>query len=141
MLRETIHQRPGMTTAICAICVAGALSFVFARSDLFTSRSDNRLYYYDVNAGEIFPGPWAAHDADAPSGGERVIAYVYTCGDCTNTTDCFIAYLERIDGDSHQVASPAKTLQWVTPDSRAAVAIIDRVNTAGQCEMPRQCSP
>lgn len=77
-----------VSTIVACLGIAAWL-FSRARGDAFGT------YFYDVQAGSLYavPGGTLA-PTKAASGGEGVLAVVYACADCDDTSDRQIAYLQ-----------------------------------------------
>ncbi len=61
-------------------------------------------YFYDLGTGELFTQPVAAlPPVTAPSGGEGVRAFVFTCGECT-PSQLVVGYLQRLNEKAIEVS-------------------------------------
>lgn len=141
--QQFIQRRPMLTVVICLVVLAAAISYVFARTDLFTARYSNLVYYYDLKTGELFAAAWQDQPRIGPSGNAGVVANVYACGTCDDAGRRFVAYLEKYGAAATalQVASPDSPDRWVDAESDLGRQIVNRIYTQSPCEIPSQCRP
>ncbi len=78
----------------------------------------SNLYYYDLQSGELFAGPTdAIGTIEAPSGGDGVRAFVYTCGECTQD-ELVVGYIQRLND---KAVEATRQLDQVEEERRQAM--------------------
>lgn len=107
-IKEWREQNPGTFNLIAAGFAAVALLIAaynlgYLRKDTpVNERPVAKVYFYDLNKGEVFVGDDCLPPVPAPSGPidgkpAGVIANVFSCGDCADASTRFVGYLETID--------------------------------------------
>ena len=141
-MREWLNQNPAMA----GLVIAGVLVVAIVIMVLSGSRSDretDRVFYYDVNAGEIFTAPNTGSPIRAPSDAADAEAFsgymaaVMGCGSCREE-DRFAAYLMR-NGQIRAVEGGP----WVDAETDPRAIEITQREAAARCvdAPPRRCYP
>lgn len=124
-MRDAINQTPAVGGAVVIVLLAVA-AFVVLRSGPGTApRTPQHRYLYDLASGELVTGA-----APTSADGGRVVARVFTCGDCDDEASRFIAHLEKPNPDPDVEAGEMPNLiravdgeQWVPPVGEKAMQI------------------
>ncbi len=93
-LRDLL-QKPavGGGTAVALIVGAVVYTVFFSGPDYTGPKVETAYHYFDLKSNQLIEGPMDKFaPITAPSGGEGVRAYVYSCGDCADPASRFIAY-------------------------------------------------
>lgn len=162
--REWQQKHPAIGTAAAIVTVLLSAVYVVSRSGIMRTRPTGTgvtVYFYDLSSGELFVGPLDLIETGivAPSGGEGVRAYVYSCSDCADPGSRFIGHLhrftaERKTSEPYNPAAERPSLSsdgWVTivqdgqisswiPAASAAGAAIER-RPWSVCREPITCDP
>lgn len=132
-----------------------------------------QLYYFDLNTGKLFSGLDTAPPIAAPSGAYQgkpagVRAIVYACGDCQDSKNIFVGYLETLDDafaagvpvasrqgyynaqvpislpgaeEALRVSAP-KPIKWVAKNSEEGAAVIEAARShCGEDKQLDECLP
>ena len=148
-IREKLREHQGIATAIMGVILFAALGFLAMRVWSFLNPPPPpedivMAYFYDQNTKELFALP-----ADTPAPMERpsgpyngepagVKAHVFSCGQCSEESKRFIAYLEKplAPEDRPPPDDPRSEVflmkrpddtKWVESDSSEATAIAQEV--------------
>lgn len=121
-LRETLNRNSALVTVAALVLLMVSLGLVFLRlgGSGGGGAAVTELYFYDLSTGELFV---ADRDAvpphDAPSGarvgypwGEGpagVRAQVFACGDCSDESAQFVAYVEAYPPRAQQALQEARS--------------------------------
>ncbi len=96
-VRDWMNNNSAVVTVAAVVLLLVALSAIIwqnSGSNRGGGRIEN-IYFYDMGSGQLFSGKASGiPPITAESGGEGVRAYVYGCGDCSETNR-YIAYLEK----------------------------------------------
>lgn len=161
--RETVRRIPPM--AIAAVVMA-AVGVLLIRANLPDRNATyfTDVWFYDLDARSLYARPAGTPTPEiAPSGGQGVRAYVFSCGKCSSSEQ-FIGYLqsftreqqqllERRDAADDAALSPEPMVallpaesggggpQWVYSGSRQGAAITRDPNNQCGNKPPRSCNP
>jgi hypothetical protein len=94
-LRDLL-QKPAVGGGAAAALIVGAVVYTvfFSGPDYTGPKVETAYHYYDLKSKQFFEGPMDKFSPiAAPSGGEGVRAYVFSCSDCADTASRFTAYL------------------------------------------------
>jgi hypothetical protein len=116
-------------TLLATGLIALAIVIIVMRWDRRPDPRENLRWFYDLQSGELF-----THDGNArppvaaPSGGEGVLALVYSCGSCNDPSSRHVAYLEKMmtaespDSSSGSDAMPSPSALMAAKEGRQLVA-------------------
>ena len=100
-LRETI-AKPQVGGLVVAVILVVAIVIAMTGMDPGEEmKTYDKLYYYDLNSSELFVEKANYAPIKAPSGGEGVEAFVYTCGKC-DKSEWFIAWIQKYGPDARK---------------------------------------
>jgi len=88
-----------LAVAVVLLLIGVGLIVVRGGGDSRTSGgpAPESLYYLDLQSGKLFEGPTdAVASIPAPSGGDGVRAFVYTCGECTEA-ELVVGYVQQLN--------------------------------------------
>lgn len=104
-LRDFLRRYQTIVIGMCVVFIAIVFAWSCSRMGGGAGgggRSDVAVWFYDLQAKQLFQAdPDDVPPIEAPSGGEGVRAYVYSCGACTQDARR-IARLERYTPESKQ---------------------------------------
>jgi len=149
-----ISGNPRAAIGVALIILAGSLGVILKLVVPHSQAGPVDAYFYDVGSGELFTASNGnVPPIEAPSGKEGVKAHVFSCGDCGDPDQRFIAYLEKytaeykqklreeqlvpasLQGESLLRGSPGGR-QWYQAASRGSVrmmaAVRDRCGKQGK---------
>lgn len=157
-VRDLVQDRRwGVAVAVLLLLIAVSLLATRSRR---TVTGGTQRWFYDVQTGELFvyagaePAP-----VTAPSGGEGVQAFVFACGECTESnrrigylekyTPEGLAYLKNSPLDEEGAADPGYLVGHITEDgsilwvkSGSAQGRMITEQYRGRCqEKPKICDP
>ncbi len=91
--------------AIIVVCVVVVYGVMYWRADS-TGVEHEQVWYYDLNTQELFAAdrtlvpPIEAPSGPAEDGGlAGVRAYVFSCGDCSDSSERFVGWVEKYTAD------------------------------------------
>ena len=96
-LRDWMNQNAAVVTILAVLVLIAALAWIIVGA---TGGPDvdlpQQAWYYDVETGTLYPGELGLYPPIvAPSGGDGVLAKVYSCSDCGSESERRIAWLEK----------------------------------------------
>lgn len=168
-IRESLANRPVVGVGVAVILV-GIAAIVLARGINGQPRyGEDGLYYYNLETGELFVGAVdALPPIDAPTGGQGVRAYLYSCESCAGSPD-EIVYLETYTETARQLAAmrndeekqltpmqisqmqggirvaprpdDGQEPQWVAANTDDGRALVDAPQTLCSGKRGQRCSP
>jgi hypothetical protein len=102
-MREWLNQNPLMATGLAVLVLAACVAVVvsFGGGGRKPPMGDRVVYWWDLEANAPFTASTANKaPIPAPSGGQGVIAHLFTCGKCT--PDEWFGYVETYADEYHE---------------------------------------
>lgn len=157
MSLQDVIQKNQPVIAVVAIVVLVFAVYSTMRTTGAVGGGPPRVYYYDLQSGDLFVDV-KNQDApiDAPSGGQGVLAHVYSCTDCGDEASRFVAYVEKLTDEAKAEAVKTEPDLQLLAEGRVISAVGDEMNwvmmdsPAGghitgiahnKCEQPQRCFP
>jgi hypothetical protein len=102
--------------AVVLLIVGGVLIVKYGGGqDRRGGPAPDSLYYLDLQSGELVHGPTdGLSPIDLPSGNQGVRAFVYTCGDCTES-ELLVGYVQKYND---KAAEATRQLEGLEEDKR-----------------------
>ena len=168
-MNELLNRHPKAAASMAVIALIGAVAFMFYSQATKNRRPKGDLWYYNTETRELFPeSDLSVPPIDTVSGPNTgVRAYVYSCGDCSDPDQRYVAYLEYLVprakkavegqvaefGDQVGIGMAMEKFEsgimvravdgtdWVPQLSPRGQQIIEEGRLSGGCEHPRPCVP
>lgn len=138
-IREKINKDPkiGAVVVAAVLGLAVVLYFVMSSSDDKPRPMQTQSYYYDVDSKKLFAAPSNQNaPIKAPSGGEGVIAWVYSCdGDCSDPAKLKVGSLVKFTDEAKAAMDRAneefkKNSDWKMPEEDRRLSVDGKVISA-----------
>jgi hypothetical protein len=158
----SLKDKPTVGIAIFVIVIVAIVAINLSRRDAPSGVSSDR-WFLDLRTGDLVTAATTQRGiVTLPSGHQAVQAHVYSCGDCDDESERFVAYVSRFDEppaaeqndptrpDAQQGAMPVQlvaiaqdheNLQWVhmrTPQGMWVVGIKARSDCP---DTLKECTP
>lgn len=101
-MRDSVARRPLIVAAVAILVLLASGGAIWWHAAAPPPLRQPRLWYMDLNKGQLFAGSGDLAPIEAPGGPVNhvptgVLAHVYACGDCSNAGDRSVAWLETLD--------------------------------------------
>ena len=164
-----LNKHPKAAALVSILALVGAVGYLFYFQFSKNRRPEGDLWFYNLETGQLFPeSDLSVPPIDTESGpGTGVRAYVYSCGDCANPDQRYVAYLETmvpqakkaVEGylkefgtqtgigmaidkfEAGILVRAPEGIQWVPQMSPEGQRIIEKGRLGGGCTYPRPCLP
>lgn len=145
-LRDNLARHAPIVILVAIVVIGASMVMSFRTVSRAPAPAVVRHYYVDLNTGSLFTATLQDPPIPSPSGGNGVLAHVFSCGSCDQESDRFVAYVTTfggrpVPGFPHgDRISPAKSpYQWIPVNSPDAEGI--KQSALKQCERPQECRP
>lgn len=111
-LGEWLNRNPaaGIGIAVVALVIGGVVAYRSFDSGVGKPKIAQR-YFYDLASGELFLMGNTPAPVTTESGTQAVWAHVFSCGSCDDTSQRFIAYLQKLSDEAKQESNKPQAQQ------------------------------
>lgn len=115
------HSKVKIALSVIALCVASLILVRYLRASNVGGEG-LQLWYYDLNSRKLIRTGGKLAPTQAANGTEVVRAYVFSCGECSDSAKRFVGWLEQFsDGAKTALQSKMRISTYLGPNSMESV--------------------